>query len=144
MGVEFNSVRVLAREFGQVPFDLRRELRPRLRQAGDLIRSEAQANAAWSSRIPGAIRMTVSFASKTGGIRIYVDSKKAPHARPYEGAGRGGTSASSFRHPVFGNRNNWVAQPTRPFLFPAVRKAGPKVRSLVEDAVRASFPKGKP
>jgi hypothetical protein len=138
MGIEYASVRMLAREFGQVPQELRAELRPKLRQAGEQVRSQIRSNAGFSSRIPGAVRMTTAFGSKTGGVRIWVDAKKAPHARPLENLGQAG----SFRHPVFGNRDVWVSQPAHPFFFPAVKSSGGKVRSLVEDAVRASFPRG--
>lgn len=138
MAVEYGSVRMLARQFGAVPQELRSELRPRLRAAGEMVRSQIKSNAGFSSRIPGAVRMTTAFGSKTGGVRIWVDSKKAPHARPLENLG----AAGSFRHPVFGNTDVWVSQPAHPFFFPAVKSSGGKVRSLVEDAVRASFPKG--
>lgn len=140
MGVEFNSVRVLAKEFGGVPKDLRDELRPRMRLAGAKVQRDIQAGAGFSSRIPGAVRIGVAFGSKTGGVRIYVDQKKVPHARPIENLGRAGT----FRHPVFGNREVWVEQPAQPFFFPAVKRNRAQVRELVADAVRASFPKGAP
>lgn len=109
-----------------------------MRAAGQVVKTAIQSNAGFSSRIPGAVRMTTSFGSKTGGVRIWVDAKKAPHARPLENLGRSG----SFRHPVFGDMDVWVSQPAHPFFFPAVKSSGGKVRSLVEDAVRASFPKG--
>lgn len=138
-GIEFSSVRQLAREFGTVPIELRRELRPRMRAAGSQVRAGIQSAAGeFSSRIPGAVRMTTSFASKTGGVRIYVDSKAAPHARPIENLGRAGT----FRHPLWGDREHWVSQQAHPFFFPTVKRSAPRVRSLVADAVRASFPTG--
>jgi len=137
--VDYTSVRLLARQFGKVPVDLRRELRPKLRQAGEHVRSGIREEAArFSDTIPRAVRMSVSFASKTGGIRIYVDQKAAPGARALENLGREGT----FRHPVFGNRDVWVAQPAHPFFFRVVQRERPRVRKLVEDAVRASLPKG--
>jgi hypothetical protein len=138
MDVEFNGVRILAREFGTVPIELRRELRPRMRQAGEVVRREIQSAAGWSSQIPAAVRLTVAFGSKTGGVRIFVDAKKAPHARPLENMGAEGT----FRHPVFGNRDNWVAQAARPFFFKTVKANREQVRSLVADAVKASMPRG--
>jgi hypothetical protein len=139
MGVNYVSVRWLARELGGVPKELRRELRPRIRLAGQELVGDLKASSAgFSQSIPPAVRMTVSFASKTGGVRIFVDRKKAPAARPLEHAGAAGT----FRHPVFGNRDVWVAQQAHPFFFRTVSKHRDRVRSLVEDAVRASFPRG--
>lgn len=55
----------------------------------------------------------------------------APHARIFEFGGR---------HPVFGNRNNWVFQPAKPHIFPAVAAGTPKVHAealaALDDAVR--------
>ncbi len=140
MSVEFTSVRQLAREFGSVPMELRREIRPRMRAAGTAVQNDIRSEAAkFSSSIPKAVRMTTSFTSKTGGVRIWVDAEKAPGARPVENLGREGT----FRHPVFGNRERWVEQQAHPFFFPVISRHRARVRTLVEDAVRASFPKGK-
>jgi len=95
------------------------------RGEGQAIIAEARANAAqWSTRIPDAIRLSVL---KTG-VMIRVSGKKAPHARPYEGIG---TRRQTFRHPVFGDREHWVEQNTRPFLMPAVRNHAREVRSEV-------------
>jgi hypothetical protein len=138
MGVEYSSVRKLARDMGGVPMALRREMRPKLRQAGQQLKSELQADYGWSSRIPGAVRMTTSFGSKTGGVRIFVDAKRAPHARPIENEGQAG----KFRHPLFGNRDVWVEQDARPTFFPAVKRNRENVIRLAADAVRATFPRG--
>lgn len=136
MAVHYQSVKELARDWGRVPIELRRELRPRLRQAGEHVRNAVRQNAGFSSRIPGAVGLTVSFASRTGGVRVRVNSKRAPHARPLENLGKAG----SFRHPVYGNRDVWVSQAAHPFFFPAVQANRDKVKGLVADAVRASFP----
>lgn len=137
-GVDYASIRMMSRELGMVPIELRKELRPRIRAAGDRLRKRIQSNASWSSRIPGAVRMTTSFASKTGGIRIFVNQAAAPEARPLENRGQAGT----FRHPVYGHRSTWVSQAARPFFLPAIQAEYDNVRTAVEDAVRASFPKG--
>lgn len=138
MTVEFSSVRLLAREFGRVPFELKAELRPRLHIAASALTRKIQGAAGFSSRIPGAVRTSVAFGSRTGGVRVYVDQRKAPHARPLENSGKPGT----FRHPVFGNRENWVSQPAHPFFFPSVESSRGLVSQQVEAAVRASFPRG--
>lgn len=105
--------------FGPIPTEIRKEIRPALRKLAEPILAQAKVNAAWSSRIPGAIRINTSFSRRTAGVAITVSAKKAPHARPFEHLGRQGT----FRHPVFGNREKWVSQTARPFLFPAVASA---------------------
>lgn len=140
MRVEYLGIRHLASELGMVPAELRRELRPRIREAGDHIVRDMRQRASYSSRIPGAIRMSVSFAAKSGGLTIRVDSNRAPHARVLERGNQGGRAAS-FRHPVFGNRENWVTQPTRPFFFPAVMAGRAQLNQHISDAVTASLRK---
>jgi hypothetical protein len=75
----------------------------------------AKSNASWSSRIPGAIKPSVT----AKGMGLRVAGKQAPHGRPFEGLQNGLRSRSHFRHPVFGNREVWVNQATRPYLGPA-------------------------
>lgn len=136
--VECSSIRVLARDFGSVPAELRAELRPRMRMAGEHLKTAIQSAASWSTRIPGAVRMSTAFGSKTGGVRISVSAARAPHARILEHQGVEGF----FRHPVFGDRDIWVSQAAHPFFFRTVKAGREQVVSLVADAVRASFPTG--
>lgn len=138
MGVEYDSVRGLVRAWGRVPIELRRELRPALRHAGEELRSDMRRRASYSSRIPGAIGLTVSFSAKGGGIRLRVNSRKAPHARVLERGNLGGR-AGTFRHPVFGDRDHWVTQETRPFFFPALKAGRTQVKNNVRGAVLASL-----
>ncbi|MBO4272385.1 HK97 gp10 family phage protein [Microbispora triticiradicis] len=131
-----DEIRRVLNVFGPLPAEIRRELRPALRRVTEPVAAQARANASWSTRIPGAIRVTTSFTRKTAGVAITVSGRKAPHARSYEHLGRPG----SFRHPVFGNRDRWVSQAARPFLFSAVAGAdGELVREtgrVVEAAAR--------
>ena len=105
--------------FGPIPGEIRRELRPALNRVAQPVLVQARANASWSTRIPGATRISSSFSRRSAGVAITVSGRKAPHARPLENLGRPG----SFRHPVFGNRDRWVSQAARPFLFSAVAGA---------------------
>lgn len=107
----------LIADLGKLPKELGRQLRPALRKAAQPILRDAKSRASWSSRIPGAISMKTSLSAKRPGVRLVTDSRAAPHARPYEfGSGRN----RNLRHPVFGHRERWVEQSTRPFFFPAV------------------------
>jgi hypothetical protein len=112
--------------------EIRREIRPAIRKAAEPMVAAARQNASWSRRIPKAIRLS----NTRRGVSIRVNQKKAPHARPYEGI----TGADKFRHPVFGNRDKWVDQSTRPFLEPAVQAHRGKVRAelvkVVDDAAQ--------
>lgn len=138
MGVEFTSVRTLAHELGSMPADLKLELRPKLRAAGQLVGDEAKRNASFSKRIPGAITVRTLFSSRNGGVSVSVNRRKAPHARALEGTQRNTT----FRHPVFGG-DTWTSQPTRPFLFPAVKSKETQAKALIAEAVRsATNPRG--
>lgn len=128
MTFHFESVSELARTFGRVPAEFAAGLRTELPAAGQALLRASQANASWSSRIPAAHYLKTSV-SATGGVSVGVDASAAPHARPYEGM----SGQSFFRHPVYGNREVWVSQNTRPFLRPAAEAEGP----ALEEAIRA-------
>lgn len=120
-----DELQELILDLGKVPAEVRRELRPALVRAAQPMLADARGRASWSSRIPGAISVQVSLASRNPGVRLVVNSAKAPHARPYEmGSKRNGRG--TLRHPVFADAARqtreewtWVSQRTRPFLFAA-------------------------
>jgi hypothetical protein len=107
----------LAQDLGGIPKDLRKKLRPGIKEAAKPVLDRARQNASWSRRIPKATRLSIKFGKRDPSVSITTSAKRAPHARPYEHDGRSG----SFRHPVYGNRDVWVTQQARPFLAPAVR-----------------------
>lgn len=128
-----DGVSLLVRDLQRIPTDLRKELRPRLRTAGEQVMASAKASASWSSRIPGALSLRVSFAGDRAGVYIEANAKRAPHARVYEGL-----MADPFRHPVFQNKRRdaaWVEQAARPFLLPAARGGYEAVVDAVGDAI---------
>jgi len=137
MPVDHSSVTQLAQRLGSVPTELRRELRPKLRAVGVIISNDMKSRASYSTRIPGAISTTVSFAQKGGGVKIKVDARKAPHARVLERGNQRGRG-TTFRHPVFGT-DTWVSQPMQPFFFPAVHANRDRVMNEISKAVKASF-----
>ncbi len=113
-------------ELKDMPKEIRKELRPALRKAADPIVTAARAAASWSTRIPAAIGVRIL----KRGVEIRVNQKKAPHGRVYEGL-----SGMTFHHPVFGDRQAWVAQRARPYLLPAVRAHRDEVRKAIADVV---------
>ena len=134
----------IAEDMAKLEPATRRAVRPRLKNAGDAIASEAQRRASWSSRIPATIRTEVSYRQEREGVRVVAGGGSAPHARPYEGA----TGAGVFRHPVYADsaglvrrRWTWVTEPTRPFLMPAAESkaamATSEVQAALDDAARA-------
>lgn len=108
-------------------------LRKNLRAAAGPAADQVRRNASWSSRIPGAVGVQPRFTSKNPGVSVVVNARKAPHARPLEsGSAR---NRGTVRHPVFGSRENWVSQPTRPFFFNQLEQHMPAVEKAVLDAM---------
>ncbi len=131
-------------DLGKIPADVTKELRTTLRRAAEPIKRDMQRRASWSTRIPGAIQIRTSLTASRPGVRIVVDSKKAPHARPWErGSKRNGPA--NLRHPVFADAERqtreewtWVTERTRPFFFPAVEVGRPAVIAASSAAVLAA------
>jgi hypothetical protein len=139
-GVDASQIEFLLEQFRDVPKELRPAIRKAVKSAADSFVSDVKADASWSSRIPNAVRIFTSFSQSRPGVRVRVDSKRAPHARPYEGLAPGG-NRSAFRHPVYGNRDAWVTQSTRPFFRPNVEKHREKVLSAIETALIQTLPR---
>lgn len=116
-----DEIRRVLDVFGPIPKEIRAETRTVVRLVAGPVLDRAQVNAAWSKKIPAAMRLTTSFSQRSAGAAITVSRRRAPNARPFENLGRDGT----FRHPVWGHRDRWVAQVARPSLFPAVKGADP-------------------
>lgn len=91
-----------------------------MRLVAEPLKRAVQQEASWSARIPGATRVQTTFGRRRQRVAVIVDKKRAPHARPLEQGSQG--NRTTVRHPVFGDRNNWVAQPTRPFFATAILK----------------------
>lgn len=104
-----SSLRRAGKKLREVDASLYREVQRALRVEGNRIAARAGVNASWSKQIPGSFKVTVS------GVNAVKIRATARNAGPLEHAGAQGV----FRHPVFGDRENWVDQPARPFLHPA-------------------------
>ena len=114
--VDGDAFRTFSRELKKVEPALAKTLNKELKRVvTETVMPAAKSNAGWSSRIPGAIKPQAT----TKGMGLRVARKAAPHGRPFEGLQTGARGRPTFRHPVFGNREVWVAQNTRPFLKPA-------------------------
>ena len=118
--VDTAELRKLYVDLKGVEGNLRVELRRGIKKAADPLAQRVRANAGWSSRIPGAVKVKPSFTARGAGVSIVVDAKAAPEGAPLENKGRGGT----FRHPVYGNRDVWATQTARPFFWAAVSSSG--------------------
>lgn len=130
----------LVEDFGKIPLEFRKQVRPELKRAADSVVQDAKKRASWSSRIPGAIGVRASLSKKRQGFSIRVNQDRAPHGRPFEGIG---TRGNTFRHPVFGtgdrrgahSQDKWAEQKKRPFIWPAVRANSQSAREAVAQAV---------
>lgn len=110
--VDASDIQRLYADLKTVPGNLTRELRNGIKKAADPLADAVKAEASWSSRIPGAVKVKPSFSARNPSVQIVVDPKKAPEAAPLNNGGRSGT----FRHPTFGNRDRWVTQKAQPFF----------------------------
>lgn len=125
------EIRQLIKDLGEMPPELRKQLRPALKSAAEPIVIAARGRASWSSRIPGAIALSVRLSRRNPGVAIVVRKAKAPHGRPFEGI----TGATTFEHPVFGHRDRVVTQTARPYLEPAVTASTDEVLNAVAQTV---------
>lgn len=130
-------------QFSQLQKDLhamgpkqRKRLRKEFLRISQSAASDAKSRAgAWSRRIPSAISNRAQTDTGRGRVGAEVRvSARVPHARPYEGISQQGAT-TYFRHPVFGNTENWVSQQTRPYLWPAVKGREADMRRAVEKTV---------
>jgi hypothetical protein len=135
ISVNADDFRNFQRTLKRMDKDISRELNKELRKViASTIVPAARSNAGWSSRIPSAIKPTVGVRN----IGARVASKQAPHGRAYEGLQKGLRSNSHFRHPVFGNRQVWVSQATRPFLAPAFEENAGEAVKAAEEAIQSA------
>ena len=129
--IGIGGFRELSRVLSTADKGLAKAMRAALKGAVGPVAAAARRNASWSSRIPGTVRPFATARS----VGVRAGGRRAPHARVYEGLG----GAGSFRHPVFGNRNVWVTQSTRPFLMPAVEANAEGIVDDVFDAIDGVF-----
>lgn len=125
-----DEVGELIRDLEGVPRATWRRLRPAITGAGGDVLRRARLNASWSSRIPGATRLSVRF-GRNPGVDVITDGRRAPHASVYENEGKPGIKA----HPLFGNRSHWYRFAARPYLAPAMDAEAPAAAAAIADVV---------
>lgn len=120
----------LRRNMLKVPQEMRTAVRRPLRVAAQEVRDDAASNASWSSRIGPAMRIRTSFSGRKPGVFIQVDRRRAPHGRAFEGIVR-----PTFRHPVFGDREVWVEEESRPYLVPSLESNEGEALTLIASTI---------
>lgn len=129
--IDTSGLNDLAKALRKAAPEVSKEFGTALRAAGVLVANEAKQRAGFSSRIPGSIRVRRSATQ----VKVMAGNDNAPHAAAFEHKGEPGT----FRHPVYGNQDVWVAQPAHPYLTPAAEAREAETLVLVMAAVDTAF-----
>lgn len=142
-GIDVRDFHDVARALRRAAPESSRQLRRKLRDAGELVAVEARAIAEkHSKKIPPTIKVRTLGAT----VEIVAGGEGIDIAGLFELGNTGGarralaSSGGSFRHPVFGNRDVWVTQPMHPYLTPAAvanaRRLEETVVAALDDAAR--------
>lgn len=110
--------------------ELRRNLKTGQTAFANRVARKARQLARWSRRIP----KTIKVQGKGDFVQVIAGGPNAPHAPVFEAP-----SGTPVRHPVFGNRNVWVAQRPRRFIEPAWRSQLASADSDMGEAVDKTF-----
>lgn len=90
-----------------------------------------------AGRRGAGLRSTIASATKlqitAKGVRFVVQSSKLPENQ--RSLPRHLDSEKGWRHPVFGNRDNWVAQKGRPYFASTIKKKAPAFRRAIVEAM---------
>lgn len=88
--------------------------------------------------IARGVKSRVKYSGFSVGLRLYVDVSRLPNKQrklPFYI-----DSPAGWRHPVFGNRDNWVQQFGQPWFYVTCRRDAPRVRgglvAAVNDALK--------
>lgn len=87
-----------------------------------------------------AVRLQVLTSGRRAGARIMVDARKMPdgmRSLPGLAEGEGGVDrrAGRWRHPVFGNREVWVQQPSFPTFYRTVEPYRDEVQHAIDQVL---------
>ena len=130
---------------------LSRALRKRLREVGDRAVEKVKETLEMPSpdggpdvgtgraALASATRVSVSFAKRAAGVKITTSPSKL--AAEHKGL-LSVYNMRSFRHPVMGNRDNWVSQQGRPYFYKPIgevvdRDMVDQMQEALDDAMRA-------
>lgn len=100
---------------------------PQVRRAILSIPTKGEGSTGLRRRMAKAVTLAVRLSGRDAGVTIRVDGRKMPAGQKNLPAYMEG-SKRPWRHPVFGNRDTWVAQPSHPYFFKIVRPFGARAR----------------
>lgn len=126
--------------------DLRRDIAAAMKPMKQAVQANERAIPAKGPRSTGlrgdfvrATRIRVIASSARAEVKLEVAPSRMPAGKrklPVYMEGRG-----RWRHPTFGNRDNWVSQQGHPYFWRAVRPHIEDVRQAVVDAVERAMSK---
>lgn len=127
---------------------------PMKKQVQSNVRSIAVKGTSGSTGLRGQIAAATQVQVKTFGrdtrVTLKVNGKKMPAGKGKLGVymeGSDGRRNAEWRHPVFGDRENWVPQDSHPYFAPAIPPHLAEVNSAVIalcDATSAELLRGTP
>ena len=134
IGVDTRGIKRLAHDLMKAAPEEYITIRRGLKAFAQMVADEATTNAPSE-----AIANTIQVKGSLFNMRVTAGDADHPEAALLEVGNRGGHSGpGTFRHPVFGNMDNWVEQPKKPYLGPAFdahREEG--IELLTESAMAA-------
>lgn len=84
-------------------------------------------------RLSRAVTLAVRTTGRNAQVSILMSTGRMPDGQKSLPAMMEGTKP--WRHPVFGNSDNWVAQESHPYFFPVMRQMGAAGRLAVNRVV---------
>ncbi len=81
-----------------------------------------------------ASTLSITTSGRSAGIVVRVDGRKMPDRKGSLPAYMEGTK-KRWRHPVFGNRDNWVDQSKHPYFDPTMHKFVPVILRAIDKVV---------
>jgi hypothetical protein len=85
-------------------------------------------------RLSKSVHLNVRTTGRRAGVSIQADAKRMPNGQKALPALTEGTKYP-WRHPVFGNEENWVTQDAHPWFYPALKTLGARGRTAVDAVV---------
>lgn len=130
----------LARDLKSADRLLRRGMAKRVRRAAGPVADLARAKAAEvSPKVARTIKVRSRLSGPTARVEIISDASRMPAGHEALPGllenGNAGRAGAVFRHPVFGDKERWVSQPTHPFLRPALEEGGPAALTEIEGVI---------
>lgn len=109
---------------------------PLVRASIAAIPAKGPASTGLRQRMQRATRLSVKTVGRSASVSVMVDPKKMPDGQKslpqyMEGA----EGHARWRHPVFGDPDKWVQQPSHPYFFRVVNRLGGMSRVAVAKVI---------